>query len=222
MKHLLEVDSVFKVYDTKTILSDVYLKCETGDIIGILGRNGTGKSTLLKIIYGIISTENKFVRIDYKVRRKAYLYNNEISYLPQNNFIPTYFKVSKAIKLFLDKGKIPDFNKDDFIQKIYSKKIKTLSGGELRYLEIRLILFKESKFVLLDEPFSNISPIFIEKINKLIIKYSKQKGIIITDHNYKNILSISTQLYLLKGSAIRKLKNKEELIKFGYLSEGML
>ena len=222
MKHLLEVDSVLKVYDKKTVLSDVYLKCETGDIIGVLGRNGTGKSTLLKIIYGIISTENKFVRIDSKVRRKAYLYNNEISYLPQNNFIPKYFKVSKVIKLFLDKGKISDFNKDDFIQKIYSKKIKTLSGGELRYLEIRLILFKESKFVLLDEPFSNISPIFIKKINKLIIKYSKQKGIIITDHNYKNVLFISTQLYLLRDSAIRKLKNKEELIKFGYLREGML
>lgn len=221
MKNLLEVDSIYKHYDNKMILSDVYLKCETGDIIGVLGRNGTGKSTLLKIIYGIISAENKFIRINYKVRRKAYIYKNEVSYLPQDNFIPKHFKVSKAIKLFLNKSKIASFSEDSFIQQVYDKKIKHLSGGELRYLEIKLILCDDSKFALLDEPYNGISPILIKNINELIVKHSYKKGIILTDHNYKNVLKVATQLYLIKDCATKKLKNDEELIRFGYLKEGM-
>ena len=62
--HLLEIDSVQKSFDNKNILSDVYLKCETKDIIGLLGRNGSGKSTFLKIVFGIESADFKFVRID--------------------------------------------------------------------------------------------------------------------------------------------------------------
>lgn len=95
MKHILEVDSVQKSYNGNIILSDVYLKCETGDVIGILGRNGTGKSTLLKIIFGTLNAENKFIRIDGKVRKRAYNHPNEIVYLPQANFIPKNFSVSK-------------------------------------------------------------------------------------------------------------------------------
>ena len=146
MKSILEADSIEKSYNHTTILSDVYLKCETGDIIGVLGRNGCGKSTLLKIIYGIVSAEHKFVRIDYKLRRKAYKYVNEISYLPQDNFIPKHFKVSKAIKLFLSKERVLAFRDDTFIGNIINQRIKDLSGGELRYLEIKLILYSDSKF----------------------------------------------------------------------------
>ena len=222
MKYLLEVDSVLKHFGNNPILSDIYLKCETRDIIGVLGRNGTGKSTLLKIIYGILKAENKFIRIDYKVRQKAFLFDDEISYLPQDNFIPKYFNVSKAIKLFLNRDRVTEFIKDDFIQALYYKKIKQLSFGELKYLEIKLILFHHSKFALLDEPYSGISPIMIEKINGLILKYSKQKGIILTDHNYKNVLKIATQIYLLKEGALKKLENEKELIRYGYLREGML
>jgi ABC-type multidrug transport system ATPase subunit len=88
MKNLLEVDSIEKSYGYKIILSNVYLKCETGDIIGVLGRNGTGKSTLLKIIYGILPAEYKFVRIIIKLERrlisikmKFNIYHKRILYL---------------------------------------------------------------------------------------------------------------------------------------------
>lgn len=117
MKNLLEVDSIEKSYGYKIILSNVYLKCETGDIIGVLGRNGTGKSTLLKIIYGILPAEYKFVRINHQIRAKAYKHKNEIQYLPQDNFIPKNLKVSKAISLFIVKKNTPDFYDDAFIQK---------------------------------------------------------------------------------------------------------
>lgn len=222
MNSILEADSIEKSYNYNTILSDVYLKCETGDIIGVLGRNGCGKSTLLKIIYGIIPAEHKFVRIDYQIRRKAYKYANEISYLPQDNFIPKHLKVIKAIKLFLAKGKVSDFCDDSFIESILNQKIRNLSGGELRYLQIKLILFSDSKFALLDEPYNGLSPIMVNLTNELILKQSQHKGILLTDHNYENVLNVSTQLYLIKDCSTKKLKDKKELIQFGYLNDGML
>lgn len=222
MNSILEADSIEKSYNYNTILSDVYLKCETGDIIGVLGRNGCGKSTLLKIIYGIIPAEHKFVRIDYQIRRKAYKYANEISYLPQDNFIPKHLKVIKAIKLFLAKEKVSDFCDDSFIESILNQKIRNLSGGELRYLQIKLILFSDSKFALLDEPYNGLSPIMVNLTNELILKQSQHKGILLTDHNYENVLNVSTQLYLIKDCSTKKLKDKKELIQFGYLNDGML
>src|SRR5690606_20497228 len=99
MKHILEADSIQKYFDHKLVVSDVYLKCETGDIIGLLGRNGSGKSTLLKIIFGMVAADNKFVRIDGKLKRNTAELLKEISYLPQENFIPKHFSVQKAIQL---------------------------------------------------------------------------------------------------------------------------
>lgn len=220
--HILEIDSVQKYFNQKMVLSDVYLKCLSGEIIGILGRNGSGKSTLLKIIFGIISADNKFIRIDGKVKFKTYDILNKISYLPQENFIPSSLSVKKTVLLSIDKQKIDDFYKDDLINSLKDKKIHQLSGGELRYLEIKLILSNPSKFVLLDEPYNGLSPIMAEKINQLIIENSNKKGIIITDHNYENVIKISTKLILIKDGKAFHLNDKNELIEKGYLNEGML
>lgn len=130
--HILEVDSVQKNFDQKVVLSDVYLKCETGEILGLLGRNGSGKSTLLKIIFGILSADNKFIRIDGKVKFKTSNLLNEISYLPQEDFIPSSFSVKKAIRLSIEKQKINYFCADEMIFSLLDKKINQLSGGELR------------------------------------------------------------------------------------------
>jgi ABC-type lipopolysaccharide export system ATPase subunit len=221
-KSILEVDSVQKKHDGKIIVSDVYLKCETKDIIGILGRNGSGKSTLLKIIFGIVTADFKFVRVDGVVKSKTSDLLNEISYLPQENFIPNLFSVKKAIGLSVANDKLQEFYEDEIIQTILNKKINQLSGGELRYLEIKLILNKNSKFVLLDEPYNGLSPIMIDKINVLVTKYSNIKGIIITDHNYENIIKISTELVLMKEGKMHHLRDRSELVEKGYLKVGMI
>ncbi len=221
-KSVLEVDSVQKQYNGKIIISDVYLKCETNDVVGILGRNGSGKSTLLKIIFGIEAADFKFVRVDGIVKANTSALINQISYLPQDNFIPNFLSIKKAIALSIAKDKIAHFSADDMIQSMLTKKIKHLSGGELRYLEIKLILYNDSKFVLLDEPYNGLSPIMIDKINKLIIEKASVKGIIITDHNYENVIKVSTKLALMKEGKMFHLKNKEELVERGYLRAGMI
>ena len=221
-KSILEVDSVQKQHDGKIIISDVYLKCETGDIIGILGRNGSGKSTLLKIIFGIVAADFKFIRIDGVVKKKSSDLLKEISYLPQDNFIPNSFSVIKTIALAIADDKVLEFCSDEMIQSLLKKKIKHLSGGELRYLEIKLVLSNNSKFVLLDEPYNGLSPIMIEKINQLITVMSSVKGILITDHNYQNVIKVSTRLSLMKEGKLYHLKDENELVEKGYLKTGMI
>ena len=221
-KHLLEIDSVQKNLGHQSIISDVYLKCETGDIIGILGRNGCGKSTLLKIIFGIVPADFKFVRIDGVVQLKPEALSQEISYLHQDSCIPKSLSVKKAIQLSIPKEQLHDFYADEMIQAIQDKKIAQLSGGELRYLEIKLVLTNPSKFVLLDEPYNGLSPLMAEKINQLILDNASQKGIIITDHNYQNVISVATQLTLMKEGKLHYLKDKMELVEKGYLNSGML
>lgn len=218
-KHLLEVDSIQKSFDFKTILSDVYLKCETNGIIGLLGRNGSGKSTLLKIIFGVISADFKFVRVDGIVKNKTKDLFKEISYLSQDIFIPNHFKVEKAISLTIPGNKKDEFCQDEMIKTFLDKIISHLSGGELRYLEIKLILWNSSKFVLLDEPYNGLSPIMIEKVNELITTNSVKKGIIITDHNYQNVISISNKLILLKEGKVHYVNDKKKLIEMGYLRD---
>jgi len=221
-KHILEVDSVRKHFENKLIISDVYLKCETGEIIGLLGRNGSGKSTLLRIIFGIVSAENKCIRIDGTVKNKTSDILKEISYLHQEQFIPNYFSVKKAISLSIDYQIMNEFLDDYLIQDILYKKVSQLSTGELRYLEIKLVLYNPSKFVLLDEPFNGLSPIMIEKVIQLIQKNTSKKGIIITDHDYENVIGIATQLLLMKDGKIYTVKNKMDLIEKGYLSQNSI
>lgn len=222
MKHVIEIDSIQKKFDLKTILSDVYLKCETGDIVGLLGRNGSGKSTLLQIIFGLLKADFKFIRVDGVVKTKTSELFNEISYLSQDNFLPRNFSVAKVITLSIKKDKINAFYSDETITTLKKKSIAELSSGELRYLEIKLVLSNSSKFVLLDEPYNGLSPLLIEKVNDLILKNAAQKGIIITDHNYESIIGISTRLTLLKDGKLHTISSKEMLIKKGYLTGNSL
>ena len=120
------------------------------------------------------------------------------------------------------KDKLQEFFADEMIQSMFDKKIKDLSGGELRYLEIKLILNNTSKFVLLDEPYNGLSPIMIEKINQLITAMASFKGVIITDHNYENVIKVSTKLALMKEGKMHHLKDKSELVEKGYLKSGMI
>lgn len=222
MNDFLIVDSVFKTYNDKTILSDIFMKCETGDIIGVFGRNGSGKSTLFKIIYGILDAENKYVRLNDKVLQKPYLEKNGISYLPQDNFIPWHFTVKKAVNLSLDSQVFSQFYEDEILKKLLNSRMNELSGGELKYFQTKLLLFDESKFCLLDEPYSGLSPIMIDVVNQLIVSQSSHKGILIAEHNYRYLLDVANKIYFLKDGSGRFLQNKYELIRYGYLSEGMI
>jgi len=222
MSNLLEIDSVIKSYGGEHILTDVYLKCQTGDIIGMLGRNGSGKSTLLKILFGTLQAERKSIQIDGKFYNQPYKTFHEICYLPQHSFLPRHLRISKVIELYLEKKQIDTFMDDSILSNLENEKISHLSGGELRYLEIKLLLHVDCKFVLLDEPFNGVAPIMVTEIKKLIKETSKTKGIILTDHDYRNVLDVANQFCLIYDGGIKKIKDKKELVKWGYIRKSRL
>ncbi len=169
MKNLLEIDSVQLSFGERIILNNIYIKSETGKITGILGRNGCGKSCLLKLIFGEIPTKEKSVRINGKILFENYRNPEDIRMLPQFNFLPKYMKINQAFKHFnLDYSEFcslfTEFNECSNV------KIKELPGGDIRIIETFLILKSNSRFCILDEPFSHLSPknisIFIQIIKK--------------------------------------------------------
>jgi lipopolysaccharide export system ATP-binding protein len=219
MSNILEVDSIRKAFGTHQVLTDVYLKCQPGDIIGFLGRNGTGKSTLLKIIFGTLYTDYKHIRINDSVLDQPYKTKNKIAFLNQDNFLPKNLTVRQIVNLCsynLDQNMFLD---DDVLSKVLDTRIRLLSGGESRYFEVKLILNLDSQFVLLDEPFNGISPIHVDLIKKMILDKSSQKGIVLTDHDYRNVLDVANKYYLLFDGGIKKIKTKQDLIDWGYIPD---
>ena len=215
----IEIDSIQKKFNYRTILSDVYLSFSTGEVLGMLGRNGSGKSTLLKIIFGLETADYKFIKINGLVKTKSSEILPFVSYLDQNQFIPKQFSVKSAILLSINSSELDLFYQDDMIQQMKSRFVNELSGGELRYLEVKIVLFNDSQFVFLDEPYNGLSPIMINKINEIIESSKSKKAILITDHNYHEILKVSTKIILLKDGKTYPINEVEELYKHGYLTK---
>lgn len=211
--HIIEADSMNKSFGERDILSNIYFRMQTGDICALFGRNGTGKSTLMRILFGSLTANYKFVRIDGQFAKSPYKESSHISYLPESSFIPKELKVCQAFDLYnISKSRL-----DEYIIRFWSRRISSLSSGERRYVENNLIILKDSYFVLLDEPFKFLSPLMIQKVKKLIISESKKKGIVIADHNYRNVLDISNRILLIRDASIYEVADEKDLATKGYI-----
>ena len=213
----LELDSVQKTYDGQKILNDVYLHCSTGEVVGLLGRNGSGKSTLLKIIFGSLTANSRFLRIDEKVYTGSKTIR-DIKYLPQDSFLIKSISVKSTIKLFLSGEYSRIVLELPIVKPLLRERVGHLSFGQRRTLEVLLLLFSESRFLLLDEPFNGLSPTSREVISKLIQERKEHKGIIITDHDYRNVISLSDRIMLMANGNLRKIDDLDGLISYGYLT----
>lgn len=215
MAHQLEVDSVHLQFGEREILTNVYLKCETGRITGLLGRNGTGKSSLMNIIFGSLVPGDKSVRFDGKSVPKAYQHHELLSYLPQYNFIPAHLTLTRVFSDFsLD---FAPFEKcfPEFKQQ-HSSKIRQLSGGQRRLVETYILIKSKSEFVMLDEPFCHLSPLMIIAVKELIKEEQPNKGFLITDHMYHEVVELANDLYVLAEEQVYLVNEIEDLERLGY------
>lgn len=203
MEELLLIDNVMISFKERDVLTDVTINCRPGDIIGLFGHNGTGKSTLLKMVFGTQWGGRKFVRINEKVIKSPGYLSGLLSYLPQEPFLPGTLTVRRITELYISKKEINHFLGDKHLFKVRERKISHLSGGEQRYLEIKLLLYNNTPYILLDEPFSGLSPIAAESIREHIRICAKRKGIILTDHNFREVHKIANRIYLLHDGYLR-------------------
>lgn len=215
----LEVNNVTKSFGKHYVLSATGFSCNTGEIVGLFGRNGSGKSTLLKLLFGTLKANAINIKYNNEpLSPKSVITSGKIGYLPQDPFLPKGLKVRSIIPMFY-----PTSNDQDlifqapFVDRFDSKKIGQLSLGQLRYLEVLLVGNLEHPFLLLDEPFSMIEPLYKEAIKTLLKKLTFYKGIIVTDHYYKDVLDITHRNYLLKDSKLIVITKEEDLIALEYL-----
>ena len=139
-----------------------------------------------------------------------------VKYLPQAHFIPPGMTLPQAYELYgVDYEGLVQF--DDKFDCLRDSKVKELSGGERRIAELYMILNSDAEFCILDEPFSNIAPVYDEKIRALIQEQKANKGIIITDHIYEEILRVADDLFLLRDGFTYQIHSRDDLVRLGYI-----
>lgn len=218
VNQLLEIDSIQLQFGHRKILSDVYICCQIGSVVGLLGRNGEGKSSLMKIAFGTTEMEDYSIRINGQNIKPAYQYPEGIGYLPQFNFIPAGLSLGKIFDFYqlsfnAFENELPE------LQGRQNSKMAELSGGIKRMVEIYIIIKKKGLFVMLDEPFTHIMPLYVALTCRWIEEEKATKGFIISDHLYQSVVPICDKFYLLKDGKTHLCQHQKDLIEHGYLSQ---
>ncbi|ETN95233.1 ABC-type cobalamin/Fe3+-siderophores transport system, ATPase component [Zhouia amylolytica] len=215
---ILEADNIELSFENLEVLKGIYIKIEKGKITGLLGNNGSGKSSLLAVLFGYLSPERKLIRINKKPHLRPLYSKNQAKYLPQHHFMPDDLKVYRAFKLFN-----VDWNKFvtlfPLLEKHKTDTFKLLSGGEKRIIEVYLIIKSKTNFVFLDEPFSHITPVYIETLIDIIHQEKKNKGILITDHMYAHIVNTSDFIFLIKNGCSIPINQLTQLEDYNYVNK---
>jgi ABC-type multidrug transport system ATPase subunit len=205
---VLEADSIYYSIDGHEILKGAYLTCKQGEIVGLLGRNGCGKSTMLEIIFGTRRGAHSFVRIGGKVYTGKAFRSGKLRMQPQFDYIPKGMRIS--IILWME-GFCKKDIKDELILEIYDCKVGELSGGLLKYFQIFIFLQSPVPFIILDEPFAGLSPVAVEHVVGLLEEAKKTKGIILSDHNYEAVDKITDKLMYMQDGQIQEIAGLGEI-----------
>jgi len=209
----LECLNITKSFKNRTVVNNITIGLQQGEIIGLLGPNGAGKTTTFLMILGIHKPDKGNIYLNNKEITKLPVYiraQEGISFLPQEPSIFKGLTVRENILAIFDmhsKKNSPDINsilEEMGLSELKNRKAYLLSGGERRRLEIARSLVLSPDFLLLDEPFAGIDPIQIKELQILIKSFKKKGlGIIITDHNVREILKITDRSYIInKGETI--------------------
>jgi lipopolysaccharide export system ATP-binding protein len=224
MTSIIKSQGLMKKYGKRQVVNDVHIEVKQGEIVGLLGPNGAGKTTSFYMIVGLVKPDEGKVFLDTEDITKLPMYKRAqlgIGYLPQEASIFRKLSVEDNILGVLQMTKLSkeeQINKlesllNEFrIQHIRKSMGDVLSGGERRRVEIARALAVNPKFILLDEPFAGIDPIAVEDIQLLVAQLKfKNIGILITDHNVQETLSITDRAYLLFEGKILKSGTAEDL-----------
>lgn len=220
----LEAHNLIKRYKSRTVVKGVSVEVNQGEIVGLLGPNGAGKTTSFYMIVGLIKPNEGTILLDGKNITKEAMYKRAqlgIGYLPQEASVFRKLSVEDNILAILQmtklsksqqQAKLESLLNEFGLQHVRTNRGDLLSGGERRRTEIARCLAVDPKFILLDEPFAGVDPIAVEDIQSIVASLKKKNiGILITDHNVQETLSITDRAYLLFEGNILKSGSAEDL-----------
>jgi len=221
---LLKAEHLVKKYGARTVVNDVSLQIEQGEIVGLLGPNGAGKTTTFYMVVGFVKPNEGSVFLDTKNITKDAMYRRArqgIGYLPQEPSVFRKLSVEDNIDSILEmtplnkterKAKLEELLDEFGLETVRKNTGDSLSGGERRRTEIARALASNPSFILLDEPFAGIDPIAVEDIQAIVSKLKEKNiGILITDHNVQETLSITDRAYLMFEGKILRSGTAEQL-----------
>ena len=231
----LAAEGISATVGRRPVVRDVSMHLYPGEIVGLLGPNGAGKTSTFYLIAGLRFPTGGSIFIDGTEVTRLPLYRRArlgLGYLPQDDSIFRGMTVEQNIMAVLETC---ERNRDRRVQRlerllqevsvahIRKSPATTLSGGERRRVEIARCLATEPRYLLLDEPFAGLDPIVVEELHKLAELFRKKKiGVLITDHNAREILSLADRVYVIFDGAIMRHGNAETirndpLVQAGYL-----
>jgi len=233
----LRTDNLVKIYGRRKVVNNVCIEVNKGEIVGLLGPNGAGKTTTFYMVVGFIKPTEGNVYLDDHIITELPMYKRArkgIGYLPQEASVFRKLSVEDNIKAVLEmtglskneqREKLESLIDEFGLDKVRKNMGDSLSGGERRRTEIARSLASDPSFILLDEPFAGIDPIAVEDIQSIVAKLKdKNIGILITDHNVQETLSITNRAYLMfEGQILRQGTSEQlaedELVRKVYLGE---
>lgn len=220
----LKTLNLVKKYRRRTVVDHVSIQVEQGEIVGLLGPNGAGKTTTFYMIVGLIRPLSGKIFIDQEEITTLPVYKRArygIGYLAQEASVFRGLNVEDNLRAVMEmsslnykeqKKRLEELVSEFGLEKIRKNKGNQLSGGERRRTEIARALALKPKFILLDEPFAGVDPIAVEDIQSIVSHLKDRNiGILITDHNVHETLSITDRAYLLFEGKIMKAGTSEEL-----------
>ena len=220
----LKAENLVKRYRSRTVVKNVFIEVEQGEIVGLLGPNGAGKTTSFYMIVGLVQPNEGQIYVDNTNITRMPVYkraNLGIGYLAQEASVFRHLTVEDNIRAVLEMTRLSRAEQtkrtetliSEFgLQKVRQNKGIQLSGGERRRTEIARALAINPKFILLDEPFAGVDPIAVEDIQNIVYHLKDRNiGILITDHNVHETLAITDRSYLLFEGEILKAGTAEDL-----------
>jgi lipopolysaccharide export system ATP-binding protein len=231
---LLKAENLVKSFGSRLVVKGVSLGIHSGEIIGLLGRNGAGKTTIFQMIVGLLRPDDGEIFLDEEDISRAPTHRRAIAgltYLPQENSVFLKASVMDNLRLALELQPYPPDERERMAHSLLAEfgmshlarhSADSLSGGERRRLEIARALVLKPKFLLLDEPFMGIDPLTIIEIQKILIRLkNKAIGILLADHNVRDTFRIADRAYiieegeiLVEDSPLRLAVNAEAKEKF--------
>ena len=211
----LKVEHLRKTYQSRTVVQDISLQINSGEVVGLLGPNGAGKTTSFYMIVGLVPLDGGRITLDGKDLSRMPIHNRArmgLSYLPQEPSIFRKLTVTENILAILELQGLSELEQNNQLESLLNElhvvhirnsMAISLSGGERRRVEIARCLATNPSFILLDEPFAGIDPIAVIDIQK-IIRYlsSKNIGVLITDHNVRETLGICDRAYIVNDGTV--------------------
>ncbi len=222
----LETHEISKAYRGRRVVNGVTVHVRQGEVVGLLGPNGAGKTTSFYMIVGLISPDSGRISVDGQDITNLPMYQRArrgISYLPQEPSVFRKLTVEENLMAILETLSISGRARRETMERLLDQlgldKVRRsrgymLSGGERRRVEIARSLVINPSFLLLDEPFSGIDPIQVLELQRIIFELKRSGiGILVTDHNVRETLSVTDRAYIIDNGSIFRAGSPEALAR---------